>query len=70
MNCAATEHIPVLADSLVEQVSFPMDGVVVDATVGNGGHSLLFGKRLGPEGAIIGLDVDIEIGRASCRERV
>jgi len=32
---------------------------MVDATVGNGGHSLLFGKRLGPEGAIIGLDVDI-----------
>lgn len=33
---------------------------MVDATVGNGGHSLLFGKRLGPEGAIIGLDVDTD----------
>jgi len=32
---------------------------MVDATIGQGGHSLLFGKRLGPEGAIIGLDVDI-----------
>ncbi len=31
---------------------------MVDATIGQGGHSLLFGKRLGPEGAIIGLDVD------------
>jgi len=36
---------------------------MVDATVGNGGHSLLFGKRLGPEGAIIGLDVDIDAVR-------
>ncbi len=33
---------------------------MVDATIGHGGHSLLFGKRLGPEGAIIGLDVDTD----------
>jgi 16S rRNA (cytosine1402-N4)-methyltransferase len=31
---------------------------MVDATTGQGGHSLLFGKTLGPEGVIIGLDVD------------
>lgn len=31
---------------------------MVDATVGQGGHSCLFGEQLGPEGAIIGLDVD------------
>jgi len=31
---------------------------MVDATIGHGGHSLLFGSSLGPEGVIIGLDVD------------
>lgn len=31
---------------------------MVDATVGHGGHSYLFGKELGPEGTILGLDVD------------
>ena len=31
---------------------------MVDATTGQGGHSLLFGKTLGPAGVIIGLDVD------------
>lgn len=31
---------------------------MVDATIGQGGHSLLFGKILGPGGVIIGLDVD------------
>lgn len=31
---------------------------MVDATIGQGGHSYLFGEKLGPEGAIIGLDVD------------
>jgi 16S rRNA (cytosine1402-N4)-methyltransferase len=56
---SATEHIPVLADVLVEQVKLPQDAAMVDATIGQGGHSLLFGKRLGPKGAIIGLDVDI-----------
>ena len=29
-----------------------------DATVGQGGHSFLFGKTLGPEGVIVGFDVD------------
>ncbi len=31
---------------------------MVDATVGHGGHSLLFGKTLGPEGFALGMDVD------------
>jgi len=31
---------------------------MVDATIGHGGHSYLFGKTLGPEGVIVGLDVD------------
>jgi len=59
VNGSATQHIPVLAEVLVEQIKLPQDAVMVDATIGHGGHSLLFGKRLGPKGAIIGLDVDI-----------
>ncbi len=31
---------------------------MVDATVGHGGHSGLFGRTLGPEGLLLGLDVD------------
>jgi 16S rRNA (cytosine1402-N4)-methyltransferase len=58
VNGSATGHIPVLADSLAGQIKLSQDAVMVDATIGNGGHSLLFGKGLGPEGAIIGLDVD------------
>jgi 16S rRNA (cytosine1402-N4)-methyltransferase len=63
VNGSATGHIPVLADSLAGQISLPQDAVMVDATIGQGGHSLLFGKRLGPKGAIIGLDVDIDAVR-------
>lgn len=31
---------------------------MVDATVGHGGHSGVFGRTLGPEGLLLGLDVD------------
>ena len=53
-------HIPVLAERLAEQINLPPDGVMVDATIGQGGHSLLFGRILGPGGVIVGLDVDIK----------
>ena len=52
------EHIPVLTEHLAEQIVLPTDGVMLDATVGHGGHSLLFGKQMGPDGTILGLDVD------------
>ena len=58
VNSSKVEHIPVLARTLVEQVNLPRDGVMVDATIGQGGHSLLFGRTLGPDGVIIALDVD------------
>jgi len=52
------EHIAVLAEPLAEQTGIPQDGVMVDTTLGHGGHSLLFGKRLGPVGTLVGFDVD------------
>ena len=58
MTGSAAEHIPVLAKRLAEQINLPPDGVMVDVTIGHGGHSLLFGQKLGPAGVIVGLDVD------------
>jgi 16S rRNA (cytosine1402-N4)-methyltransferase len=52
------EHIPVLAEILVEQINLPTDAVMVDLTIGQGGHSLLFAKKLSPKGLIVGMDVD------------
>jgi 16S rRNA (cytosine1402-N4)-methyltransferase len=63
----AVEHIPVLADTLAEQVTLPPDAVMVDATVGHGGHSYLFGRSFSSDATIVGLDVDpnsIEQARA------
>lgn len=58
MDSSAVQHIPVLADVLAEQISLPQDAVMVDATIGHGGHSYLFSRNLGPEAVLIGLDVD------------
>ncbi len=52
------EHIPVLSKQLAEQVILPPDGVMVDATIGHGGHSYLFGQTLGSKGLLIGFDLD------------
>ena len=58
MDGSIIEHTPVLAGTLAEQIKLPSDGVMVDATIGQGGHSLLLGKTLGPEAVVVGLDVD------------
>jgi len=55
---STVEHISVLADTLAGQISLPPDGVMVDATIGHGGHSFLFGKTLGPKAVIVGFDID------------
>ncbi len=58
MDESGVEHIPVLADTLLEHIELKPDAVVVDATLGLGGHSLLLGRLLGPQGTLIGLDLD------------
>jgi 16S rRNA (cytosine1402-N4)-methyltransferase len=58
VNGSTIEHIPVLAETLVEQINLPTDAVMVDATIGHGGHSFLFGKKLGKRGIIVGFDLD------------
>ncbi len=41
---------------------------MVDVTVGHGGHSFLFGQKLGPQGTLIGLDIDsLSLERAEQR---
>ena len=68
MNGQIVEHIPVLSETLAEQITLPPDGVMVDSTIGQGGHSYLFGQTLGPNAVIIGLDVDkVAIRRAEIR---
>jgi 16S rRNA (cytosine1402-N4)-methyltransferase len=52
------EHKPVLAQYVSQELKLQSDAIVVDATVGFAGHSRIFASQLGPEGMIIGMDVD------------
>jgi 16S rRNA (cytosine1402-N4)-methyltransferase len=58
MQVPPTGHDPVLLNEILEWCS-PHDGqLVVDATVGRGGHSLALAKAIAPHGTLIGMDYD------------
>jgi len=52
------EHIPVLAEPIAEMINLSPGSVVVDATIGHGGHSKIFARSLDSSGTIVGIDVD------------
>ncbi len=56
---ADSVHLPVLLRETVEWLSPPPGGIVVDLTVGMGGHSAELLKLI-PNGRLIGLDQDVE----------
>src|SRR6266851_200292 len=51
-------HVPVMPAEVLAHLAPQADQVVVDATVGAGGHARLIAERLGPTGRLIGLDQD------------
>jgi 16S rRNA (cytosine1402-N4)-methyltransferase len=54
----AGTHVPVLMREVMECLGPQPGEVVVDCTLGYGGHAAEFLKRIGPDGRLIGLDVD------------
>jgi 16S rRNA (cytosine1402-N4)-methyltransferase len=53
-------HQPVLLAEVLQHLKLPKGGIVVDATVGAGGHALGIIEALGKQGFLVGLDVDNE----------
>ncbi|MBI5560422.1 MAG: 16S rRNA (cytosine(1402)-N(4))-methyltransferase RsmH [Deltaproteobacteria bacterium] len=51
-------HLPVMADEVVSYLACRPGGIYVDLTLGGGGHTLSILKATGPDGRVIGLDVD------------
>lgn len=52
------EHIPVLLDEVVQWLEPEPGKVIVDGTLGAGGHSRAFAERVAPGGRVISLDRD------------
>jgi len=53
-------HIPVLLEESIEGLNIDSDGIYVDATYGNGGHSTEILKKLSKRGKLIAFDMDAE----------
>jgi 16S rRNA (cytosine1402-N4)-methyltransferase len=63
-----TRHETVLLTEAVEGLAVRKDDVVVDATLGGAGHFSALLSKLGPDGAIVGIDADHEaVERARAR---
>ncbi|MGC9125168.1 MAG: 16S rRNA (cytosine(1402)-N(4))-methyltransferase RsmH, partial [Caldisericaceae bacterium] len=63
-------HTPVLLEESIELLNIARGNTVLDATVGEGGHSVELLKRIGPEGLLVGIDLDTEgLKKASSRLR-
>jgi 16S rRNA (cytosine1402-N4)-methyltransferase len=54
----ASTHVPVLVEEVMEWLRPAPGEVVVDCTVGYGGHAIEFMRHIGPTGRLIALDVD------------
>lgn len=53
-----SKHISVLTDEIVSGLNLRTDSVVVDCTLGSGGHADAVLAKLGTRGTYIGIDVD------------
>ncbi|MGC8641851.1 MAG: 16S rRNA (cytosine(1402)-N(4))-methyltransferase, partial [Isosphaeraceae bacterium] len=51
-------HRPVLLDEVIAGLAPGAGAILVDGTVGAGGHAAALARRVGPAGRIIGLDRD------------
>jgi len=65
----AYPHQPVLVQEVVTDLITALDGIYVDGTVGNGGHSKAIGEKISSKGRLICLDRDSEAVKLS-RERL
>ena len=54
-------HLPVLLQSVLTILELRSGLVVVDGTVGAGGHAVAISQAIGPDGLVVGLDRDREI---------
>jgi len=62
-------HIPVMLREVIDYLDPRPGQIIVDATLGTGGHSLEILKRIIPGGRLIGIDRD-EDSLAVCRQRL
>ncbi len=58
-------HVPVLLDESAEYLHLEPGAVILDGTLGGGGHAETILERTAPDGLLVGLDLDADALRAS-----
>ena len=61
------QHVPVLLAESIEHLHLKPGAVIVDGTLGGGGHAEAILERTAPDGILVGLDVDGEALEAAAR---
>ena len=51
-------HVPVLLQEVIEGLNLSPGNIVIDATLGEAGHSVQLAEVIGPTGILVGLDAD------------
>ncbi|MCX5668830.1 MAG: 16S rRNA (cytosine(1402)-N(4))-methyltransferase RsmH [Candidatus Omnitrophica bacterium] len=64
-----TLHVPVMLQEVLDSLRLAPGQIIVDATLGTGGHAIEILKRIIPQGKLIGIDRD-ENSLAICRQRL
>jgi len=62
-------HIPVMLGEVIDYLKLSPGQIIVDATLGTGGHAQEILKRIAPGGRLIGIDRDID-SLDICRQRL
>jgi len=62
-------HVPVMLQEVLDYLKLAPGQIIVDATLGTGGHSAEILKRITPQGRLIGIDRD-ENSLSVCRQRL
>jgi len=67
MSTTITRHIPVLLQEVLTVLDIEETDIVLDGTVGGGGHLASFATRLGKKGVLVGCDLDAEALKRSSK---
>ena len=63
------DHCPVLLDESLQHLNLKPGALIVDGTLGGGGHAEAILERTSPDGILIGIDLDPD-ARQAARERL
>ncbi|MBI4653058.1 16S rRNA (cytosine(1402)-N(4))-methyltransferase RsmH [Candidatus Kuenenbacteria bacterium] len=58
-------HLPVLLNEVIENLNIQPNQNFIDCTFGDGGHTAAILKKNGPNGKVLGIEIDLEMAKFS-----